>query len=92
MTEGWLKVTHHRIIPGTHDEADTERLPVDVGGVEQGDHVLLDVLVRGPRVEVEKTASSNVSIVIDLETDGLHGGLVQVFLEGCQQLQKSLRT
>ena len=83
-------MTYHGVIPGTHDEANTERLPVDVGGIEQRDHVLLNVLVLGPLVEVEQTASSNVSIEIDLETDGLHGRLVQVFLEGCQELQKRM--
>ena len=87
MTKGSFIDTNHWVVPGSHDEADAEGLPVDVGGVESGDHVLLDVLVGRPAVEVVEAASSDVAVVLDLEANGLHRRLVQVILQGGQKLK-----
>ena len=60
---------------------------MDVGGVQQGDQVLLDELVSDPPVEVVEAAADDVAVVLDLEADGLHRWLVQVLFQGRQKLQ-----
>ncbi len=61
---------------------------MDVGGVQQGDEVLLDILVGHPAVEVVEAAPGDVAVVLDLEADGFHHRLVQILLQGGHKLTK----
>ena len=60
---------------------------MDVGGVKNCQHILLHILVPRPGVHVQDAASNNVPVEVDLKAHGLHGWLIQVLLQGGQQLK-----